>query len=138
MVPASRSFPHFLRVGPCGPTALFAKTTIWYLVSFCSDRNCAVKTNVFREHANLSSKQRDANEHIPLLNKCDVPNSSRVTLRVLLAFKENAQDELRGESVQSPVLQSKHASISGDPKAFQISFKLPLQYYVILNLMSAL
>lgn len=124
MVPTSRSFPHFLRVSPYCLTALFAETTIWYLVSLCSDRIRAVKTNTFREHANLSSKQRDANEHTPLLSKCNVPNSSRVTLRELLGFKENAQGELWGESVQLPVLQSKHASIAGDPKAFQISFKL--------------
>lgn len=81
MVAATRSFPHFLRLYPCGPTALLAKTTIWYLVSFCSDRNCAVKKNAFRKHANLSSKQRNANEPTPLLNKCKVPNSSKVTLR---------------------------------------------------------
>lgn len=137
MVPASRPFSHFLRVCPCSPTALFAETTVWYLISFCSDRNCAVKTNAFREHANLSSK-RDANEHTPPLNKCNVPNSSRVTLRVLLGFKEKAQEELWGKSVRLPVLQSKHASIAGDPKAFQISFKPPLQYYVILNLINAL
>lgn len=118
MVPASRSFSYLLRVCPCGLTALFAESTIWYLVSLSSDRNCAVKTNYFREHANLSSKQRDANEHTPLLNKCNVPNSSRVTLRALLGFKENAQEELWGESVQSPVLQSKHASIADDPKEF--------------------
>lgn len=100
---------------------------IWCL-SAVTETVChrAVKTNAFREHANLSSKQRDANEHASLLNKCNAPNSSGVTLRGLLGFKENAQEELWGESVQLPALQSKHASTAGDPKAFQISFKLCL------------
>lgn len=138
MVPASRSFSRFLRVCPCGPTALFAETTICYLFSLSSDRSCAVKTNAFRGHANLSNKKRDANEHTPLLNKCNVPNSSRVTLGAVLGFKENAQEQLWGESVQLPVLQSKHASIAGEPKAFQISSKLQSQNYVILNLINAL
>ena len=100
----------------------------------------AVKAHAFRECTNLSGKQRDANDRAPQLHKCHIPNScfEGVMLRTPLGFKENAREELRGESVQLSVLHSKHPSIAGDPEVFQISFQLQLEKDVTLNFVTVL
>jgi len=70
----------------------------------------AVRANAFRERTNLSVTQSDANERASHPHKCHVLNSyfKGATLRTPLGFKENACEELWGESVWLSVLHSKY------------------------------
>lgn len=84
IVPASRYFPHVPNIcqdciSPCGLTDLFAEVTE-------TVHHSAVIANAFREHTNLSGKQRDMNKSAPQLHKCYVLNSytEGVTLRTPL------------------------------------------------------